>query len=707
MDFPCSFGMSRVTIGAHAMSIRRVLLTVAALLTLSPTVAHAEPVVLGPPVFDKTLPKDMGTGLCELSAATLDVSKFDKTKAEFIGAINNFLEDPTSSTSTSVLRTIFDRSNNNSVGGKTISFGDFTDAMMGVCGTGGCPFFDNTSDVHFGSRLRGFLNVTEELAGRPIHIGVYADDAMSLTFFDKNFKAYDVIIREPVLGSPTWRLTNTITFPSQGLYPLEILYVEIAEHAAFELAWLDNPAFMDFELPVSQVGGINDLKINGFTLFKKGDFYETLNGIHPFPSEAQCAQCKRQFINQPGNNGCDPGYHCNEAALCAPCDSNQFCGPECSPCGGTTKFCVNVNGMNQCGACAVDSDCEAGFRCDPERHVCEECNDDSQCERGKVCREHSCVVCADSGQCAGTSCNCCPNGSDGQPMRCAALQDDGSPLCVECLENTDCTKGVCDKVIGRCVEALKKNSTPECCGDGCFNCSQDNLEFCLPGPLGTACAGCRSDMDCKDGLYCRSGECTACISDRRCGKRCTSCGGETPFCFGERDAEDAACVRCEKDEQCAGGKCNLATHECDKGCAMSCADETPVCNGQKCVECYADTQCPCGGTCDLDTFTCSSSCKTNGDCLGSDHCRWKNDTQKDCAPGPMYPVECSTGLDMVIGQATNALENEDPPEFCGFDSSSGSCAASGNDKESGLPSAGLLGLISMALLAMRRGRSKS
>jgi Cys-rich repeat protein len=217
-------------------------------------------------------------------------------------------------------------------------------------------------------------------------------------------------------------------------------------------------------------------------------------------------------------------------------------------------------------------------------------------------------------------------------------------------------------------------------------------------------------MDCADGEFCLSGSCATCTEDRRCGVRCTSCGDNTPYCFADRTPDAATCVRCLNDDQCAGGgKCNLETHECDKGCAMSCAPEAPYCDGQKCVECYADTQCPCGGTCDLTNNTCSPSCKSNVDCLGHEHCKWKNELEKDCAPGPMQPVECGGTLDKLIGQQTSALKTAESPEICGADHA-GSCAASGGDRRGELPAAGIFGLLSLALFGIRgvrRGRGRS
>src|SRR5262249_22959384 len=80
----------------------------------------------------------------------------------------------------------------------------------------------------------------------------------------------------------------------------------------------------------------------------------------------------------------------------------------------------------------------------------------------------------------------------------------------------------------------------------------------------------------------------------------------------------------------------LMTHACTTKCATPCTATKPFCDGKACVECYADTQCPCGATCNLDSHTCDKWCKANGDCSGDQHCRWKDDgASKECSPGPM------------------------------------------------------------------------
>ncbi|HMY19565.1 MAG TPA: hypothetical protein PKA58_24740, partial [Polyangium sp.] len=127
--------------------------------------------------------------------------------------------------------------------------------------------------------------------------------------------------------------------------------------------------FADFERPSNQPPVVK-LSDAGFTLFPPTSFFQTLGGNPSFPDLNVCRQCDRAFVNQPGNNGCDAGYYCNDAALCAPCDSNQMCGPTCSPCGGNTPHCENVAGINQCVECRTDADCANGGTCDATTHVC-------------------------------------------------------------------------------------------------------------------------------------------------------------------------------------------------------------------------------------------------------------------------------------------------------------------------------------------------
>ncbi|WP_437330134.1 outer membrane exchange protein TraA family protein [Sorangium sp. So ce381] len=670
------------------MRIRCVELATAALCALLPLPVHAQvekptpqPVVVSAPALEE-LPEVEGTGLC---AASVIPSGPQETPAnlfmnDFIGGTNKLIDDHKEDRLEYTIRTLLDLSNNNAAdedpGDEDAprSFGDFR-PMSPDCGIGGCSFpWDDRPDrtkIVYGSRIRGFLAVTEELVRKPVHFGLYADDAVSLAFYDAVTSEKVVLLQPAELGLPVWRLTNTVTFDKPGLYPLEINYAEIAEHAALEMSYFVGE-FEDFH----RAAEVDPVKLNenGFTVFRPTQFFQTLAGSPSFPDLDQCQQCERRFVGLPNNNGCPGSYYCNEAALCAPCDTALHCGESCSRCLNDTPFCIDLNGSRACAECRTSEDCRDGFVCDPESHECKEeyeCNIDPDCPRGEICVEHSCVPCDTADRCAGNSCNCCPNGISGAQMNCAAVEPGGVAMCVECLVDDECPDGKkCHTPTGHCVDEIPSNAQPNCCGEGCVDCMHPEdpndpqsppVPFCLPGPVGTACAACRNDMDCADGQYCLSGECKECVKDRRCGPRCESCGGDTPFCLGDF-SELAVCVRCTSDEQCAGTTCNRETHECDPGCMATCAEDTPHCDGEKCVECYADTQCPCGNTCDLATNTCDVSCKSNLDCLGNEHCRWTDEADaKECALGPMPDnVACGGTLAEICSVSVVGQKGADP-----------------------------------------------
>ena len=722
--------------------------------------AQAGPVMLTMPV--SSVLNGQGQGLCVINAVSMSpATDFPQGAGVFNSGINTFLQGQKANWVQYVQQTIFDLSNNQDTGPK-ISWGDFVNSMSPACPEGGCPFFMNDTTTAFASRFRGFLNVTSTLAGQVVHIGFYADDAVSLTFFDKTGQAFPILTQPPVLGAPTWRMTEGVTFTQPGLYPLEILYVQIVEHAALEMTFFigDPPPpfpgtpFADFQSPANQApvvplgnpaaeadaGLVADggAPGEGFTLFNSTDFFQTLSGAPSYPNVTQCKQCDRQFVGQTGNNGCDAGYYCNEAALCAPCDTAIFCGPTCSPCGGATPFCINTNGQAKCGQCRTNSDCPAGFACDPTTHTCDQCNTDADCKDGRqTCVAHACTWCSTASRCAGNSCNCCPLGANGKQMQCLVLgtttscqkdvdcapgtcdiqpgqtkgvciapagattckQDsdcgvggtcnpsnnhcENLPECVECTKDADCTEGgVCDVLIGQCVASHAPHESGQCCGDGCLKCDPAN-PLCLPGPFGTACAACRNDLECPSGNYCREGQCFACTVDQRCGPRCARCSGDTPFCASDQVAAGATCVRCTSDDQCAGGKCDTSSHTCSATCPMTCAAGT-FCDGQSCVECYADTQCACSGTCDTTAHKCSTSCQTNVNCLGDQHCQHADDGtgSKFCSPGPL-PDNASCGSTLANLCSGNSI---------------------GSRGTSPVPPAGVAALSILALLLRRRRR---
>jgi outer membrane exchange protein TraA len=340
--------------------LRHFLVLLPVLLVMSTGLVFAEPlpavVVHGEPVAPS--PGQPGTGLCSASSVSTNPSTdIPWSRAAFNGGINAFLDANASTRVTSVLRTPFDSSNNHRWG-MMLSYGDFIDGVPG-CPSGGCGFAFNDGFTSFATRLRGFLDVTSGMVGKTLHFGFFADDAVSLTIFDRNGVRYEVINRPPQLGYPTWRTTNSVTFMRPGLYPIEVLYAQFSNDAALEMSILEG-AFEDFERPASQMPIIN-LRDAGFLLVTPSMFHHTESGQPSYPNLDQCAQCDRQYAGTPGNASCGSAHHCNAAALCAPCDSASFCGDSCSPCGIQTPFCVaQAGGGYACAECGQDADCPGG-----------------------------------------------------------------------------------------------------------------------------------------------------------------------------------------------------------------------------------------------------------------------------------------------------------------------------------------------------------
>ncbi len=320
-------------------------------------------VVTGNPVAP--LPTAPGTGLCLASRVSTNPSgDFPQSNAGFTFGVNTFLDaSPDDSNPnarvTSVLQTLLDLSNNNTAGQRQ-SFGDFENVAPG-CQVGGCDFFVNDTTTSFATRLRGYFRVSSDMVGLPVHFGFYADDAVALTLYDRQSRAYPVINRPPLLGTATWRTTNSVTFLTPGLYPVELVYAEITEHAALEMSVFVG-SFSDFERGANQTPIIK-LKEAGFSLVSPASLYQSESGQPAYSDPGACVQCNRQYANSAGNNGCDPGYYCNGAALCDMCDSNFFCGSSCSPCGGRTPFCAARARDHVCVECRQSTDCTAPDAC--------------------------------------------------------------------------------------------------------------------------------------------------------------------------------------------------------------------------------------------------------------------------------------------------------------------------------------------------------
>ncbi|MFO0656603.1 MAG: outer membrane exchange protein TraA family protein [Polyangia bacterium] len=480
----------------------------------------------------------------------------------------------------------------------------------------------------FGSRFRGFINILPEWVNQGIHFGFYTDDAVAMYIYTKakppSGPDAKLVISRGISGPYSkYRVTNLVYFKKAGLYPIEITYAQYLQNAVLEMVVLFDSSFTDIDEVVNL--GTSPLGTYRFALdyTQPTQFFQTASGVLPFDGQPnRCKQCPRSLANIPNqpSGTCDPGMFCNEAAVCAPCIGDQFCGKSCKECLAPEPFCIR----------------------DPRDpggdYQCAECRDDMDCTAGRKCLQGKCV----------NPCNCCPG-------QFCIPTDPSKPdvrNCSQCRTDTDCGAGKCDLLNGRCIDKIPDCNTDDRCGKSCVSCPDSTKNdpqgvrpFCLNGEV---CVQCRYDADCKVGTFCRSGDCVPCSDDRHCGPNCKTCGidyviasdgtisskppTDKPFCYTPDNRVDTAtCVRCRNDKDCGeGGTCDATTHQCSNTCATPCPPNQ-VCSGGKCVECFTNAQCPCGICVD---GTCTPNCESSSDCLGTQCC--SKDT-KTCISGRCKP----------------------------------------------------------------------
>lgn len=630
---------------------------------LEPVAIDGDPVPATPPLVAvdfKTVP---GTGICGAFRSSGNPNgtfaqqpanwPATDTRQAFADSVNNFMDGPGTvadgTRTDQTLRTVFDLSNNIDLSGEN-SQGDYPSPDCG--NTNGCPFpGSGTASLSdgFATRFRGYLYVPPEWAGQIMHLGFFADDRVAVNIFSKTadpqnpFKKWLIVSHGLDAGSAKYRLTNQVTFPKSGLYPIEIVHAQVFSAAILEFAIFfasGSDTFQDVDEPYNT----NQTKLNPMFQLRytePAQFYQTSWGRPPYlftPPQPppnnydlnRCKQCPRANADwgqdpAPAGGkaaGCESDHFCNEAAVCAPCLVNRHCGASCQICTKPSPVCVpDVNdpdnaALAHCDQCSTDGDCPAGQKCTAN---------------------NKCVLPP-----------CCPSTPH------SVTPDPSNPnlrLCSPCAVDADCTDPKfpkCDAKNARCTDQIPANNEDGKCGTTAVDCKtvDGNRPFCLNGQV---CVECRADADCASGKYCESGSCKACTVDRHCGPRCGSCGtslvlntdGTTvvtlptnaPVCYSPDNTVDkAVCVRCVTNTDCGdGGQCDPATHDCLNKCDPPCAQGLR-CQGGQCVECFNSSQCLCG-SCDTTTGSCTESCHNNMDCQGNQCCSPGTDGIRKCQPG--------------------------------------------------------------------------
>ncbi|MGA7124065.1 MAG: hypothetical protein WBY94_28440, partial [Polyangiaceae bacterium] len=188
---------------------------------------------------------------------------------------------------------------------------------------------------------------------------------------------------------------------------------------------------------------------------------------------------------------------------------------------------------------------------------CVDCLTNAQCPKAtNVCLAGTCVACATSADCAGTStpvcwpsnhtCHASCAGDGG--IACVGPEDHcdtATGACVGCTSNQECAadaggsgrRPVCDMTTLQCVQCV---STTDCnAGDAGTRLLCDEASH--------GCVECIADSDCATsaaGPVCRAGVCNpGCTTNTQC-----PMDGGTPICDTARNA----CVECLANTDCSG-----------------------------------------------------------------------------------------------------------------------------------------------------------
>jgi len=215
---------------------------------------------------------------------------------------------------------------------------------------------------------------------------------------------------------------------------------------------------------------------------------------------------------------------------------------------------------------------------------------------------------------------------------------DGANKCVECVENKDCSVGVCSAhkcVPATCLDTVKNGAETD------LDCGGIDCNPCADGKV------CAKGTDCLNTI-CTAGACAAatCTDTAKNGAETdVDCGGETCTPCGPD-------LGCKLDKDCLGGSCSGTT------CLPTCTDkvknsnETDVdCGGPGCTKC-ADTK-----TCAVDG-DCKSSVCFGGVCKApscTDGVKNGTESDMDCGGicGPCGPTQmCSKSTDCATGVCT-------------------------------------------------------
>lgn len=311
--------------------------------------------------------------------------------------------------------------------------------------------------------------------------------------------------------------------------------------------------------------------------------------------------------------------------------------------------------------CGADGSCLAGGVCHPDLGVCVACVSSTDCESPQpLCamrqdpRDNACVGClnhadCDDGACVDDVCVACEPGSNvgcDAPTPHCATGTEGTPVCVECDADGDCSdpaRPVCDRQMQQCVLCLTDGSG---CSDEqrCVVAEADSgreaLRRCVECTAQTADVDCRADTP-----YCVSEQCAACDPASGAG-----CDGERPFCRLQSELDvDAGGLATAVQGDAAARDSNAVCAQCRT--SADCTDGAE-CIGGECAECTRDGDCksPEASACDLAIHQCVP-CSLSGQCEHIDGAMVCHGGDSDA--GSARCVECDATNSSACGNGVN------------------------------------------------------
>jgi hypothetical protein len=355
-----------------------------------------------------------------------------------------------------------------------------------------------------------------------------------------------------------------------------------------------------------------------------------------------CLQCDP--LNQSGE--CVPGEGASARRVC---DGGQWERADCSdplPLCQADGRCTCAEGTARCATSGMRQECVGGVWVDQgcvashcQAGECVECVDDADCSTDfPSCVEGACECelgserCSDSGAhqvCTGTTWNDAP-----------------------CMGETP----ICDADSGACV-----------CEEGAERCQAGTAEICSAGAWQPRTP---------------TAECTPCTSNAQCsgtkpicdGMECVACNDDCPS-DGVCDSS-GACVECtpENTGACDGGVCSSDNRCVECATDLDCDPAAPICDGDVCRGCEADTECPLG--CQPDG-SCSA-CATSLDCSG---------TTPICVSGECRACQagdCASGVCNGDSGACEACSVANCPGVCNLGTCV-PCSSPGDAGDGGIP----------------------